>query len=138
MSLPFGKKSWDRVKGLVGGSKISPEREFVSKIELGYTDEFAGIEGELKTRPLLSRPAEPIPPPGMEVSLRNTEVVIDFTVDASGSVTSAEIVASSGSPDIDLLWARYLRRWQFAPFNTGKVAPEQKGKIRFHFEPIKE
>ncbi len=138
VSLPFGKKSWDRVRGLIGGSKTSPERELASKIEIRYADESARIEGELKARPLLSRPAEPEPPLGIESAVRNAEVTIDFTVDPSGSVTAAQAVLSSGDPELDLLWVRYLRHWQFAPVNAEKPALEQKGKIRFHFKPVKE
>ena len=133
VSLPFGKKSWNRVRGLIGGSKVSPEHEFISKIKIGFTDEALGVEGELKNRPVLSRPGEPIFPIGMDPGLKNSEVTIEFTVDISGMVGEAHVASSSGSPDLDLLWVRYLRQWQFAPLTADQSVSNQKGTIKCRF-----
>ena len=50
VSLPLGKKTWNAVRGLIGGTKASPEHEFISRIKIGFTDEPAGVEGEPKDK----------------------------------------------------------------------------------------
>ena len=132
VSMPFGKKTWNAIRGLIGGTKASPEHEFISRIKIGYAAESAGIEGELKDRPLLSRPEEPMPPAGSGPSTKNAEATIEFTVDPSGLVNQAQVVVSSGNPELDLLWVRYLKGWQFAPLSLENRAGDQKGKIKFH------
>lgn len=133
VSLPFGKKSWNRVRGLIAGSKVSPEHEFISKINIGFADEASGIDGELKNRPVLSKAGEPTFPIDMDPAFKNSEVTIEFTVDISGMVSEAQVISSSGSPNIDLLWVRYLRHWQFAPLSADQSVSDQKGTVKFHF-----
>ena len=50
VSLPFGKKSLNRMRGLIGGNKISPEREFISKIKIDYANETPATEVGSKAR----------------------------------------------------------------------------------------
>ena len=50
VSLPFGKRTRNTVQSLIGGTKASPEREFISRIKIGFTDEPAGIEDKPKNR----------------------------------------------------------------------------------------
>lgn len=136
VSLPFEKKTWNAIRGLIGGIKTSPEHEFISRIKIGFTDQAVSIEGELKDRVILSRPEEPLPLAGMEPSFKNTEVVIELTVDASGSVSQARVMQSSGNTELDLLWVRYMKNWQFAPLNLEKQATDQKGMIKLHFSSM--
>ena len=138
VSLPFGKKSMNKVKNLIGGSKVSPEHEFAQKIKIGFADEFLGVDGEMKDRSILSRPEEPEFPLGMDPVLKNAEVTIGFSVDSSGSVGETQVISSSGNPELDLLWTRYLRHWQFAPLNKGGTDQTQKGTIKLRFSSAKE
>ena len=36
VSLPFGKRTSNAVRGLIGGTKASPEREFAQRIKIGF------------------------------------------------------------------------------------------------------
>ena len=134
VGLPFSKKFWSSLKELVGGAKASPDYEFVSRFKTGFSEEAPGIEGEASSRQVLSRPEEPVFPFGADPSLRDSEVELEFTVDPSGLVSHAETVLSSGNPDVDLMWARHLRHWQFSPLEAGKAALPQTGKIRLRFK----
>lgn len=138
VSLPFGKKSSDQVRGLIGGSKASPEHEFISRININFENVFSEIEGELKDRTVLSRPSEPIFPEEIDPSFRNSEVSIEFIVDASGVVGEAHVISSSGVPEIDLLWIRHLRQWQFAPKASDQMDRVENGKIKFRFSQPRE
>ena len=51
VSMPFGKKTWNAIRGLIGGTKASPEHEFISRIKIGFTaDQTAIVEDELKDK----------------------------------------------------------------------------------------
>ena len=50
VSLPLGKKTWNAVQSLIGGTKASPEHEFASRIKIGFTDEPSEIEGGPKDK----------------------------------------------------------------------------------------
>ncbi len=138
VGLPARKKFWSSLRGLVGGAKTSPDYALVTHEApvLGVSYEMSEIEGEASHRQLLSRPEEPLFPLGLglDPALKDSEAEIQFAVDPSGVVTHAEILLSSGNPDLDLIWVRYLRHWQFSILSeTDKSAGTQTGKIRLRF-----
>lgn len=133
VSLPFGQRFMSSLKGMVGGDKAEPAYEFISRLTSGYSEEVAGLEGEVKNRQVLSRPASPAFPAGLDPSLRDAETEIRFSVEPSGAVSGAAVVVSSGSPEMDLVWLRYLRKWQFSPLDSRRAAPDQTGRVRFRF-----
>ncbi len=131
VSVPLGKRFLESVKVLVDGDKASPDYEFVSRINLGFEEGIQGLEGEVRDRPVLSRPEEP-QMLSLAESLKGAEVVIKFTVDASGGVKSAEIARSSGNESVDALWLRYVRHWRFQP---AAGSADQLGTLRFRLGP---
>ena len=133
VSLPFGKRFINSLRGIIGGDKAEPAYEFISRLTSGYSEEVAGLEGEVRSRQLLSRPAEPDFPAGLDPSLRDSETEIRFSVEPSGAVSSTAVAVSSGSPEIDLVWLRYLRKWRFAPLDSRRAAHDQTGRMRFRF-----
>ncbi len=127
VSVPLGKRFLDSVKMLVGGDKSSPE--FASRISLGYGDAAPEIEGELKGRPIISKPEEPQVLTGRS---QDALVEIQFSVNAEGAVVSAEIVVSSGKPSVDDQWLRHVKAWEFAPLGLNRPSIDQSGRVRFH------
>jgi len=136
VGLPASKKFLSSLRGLVGGAKTSPDYAPVTHEApaLGVSYETSEIEGEASHRQLLSRPEEPLFPLGLDPALKDSEAELQFAVDPSGVVTHAEILLSSGNPDLDLIWVRYVRHWQFSILSeTNKLAGAQTGKIRLRF-----
>lgn len=137
VGLPARKNFWSSLRELVKGTKTSPDYALVTHetpVLGGVSYTMAEIEGEAGHRQLLSRPEEPLFPLGLDSALKNSEVEIQFTVDPSGFVTHAEILLSSGNPDLDLAWVRYMRQWQFSILSeTDKAAGAHVGKVRLRF-----
>ena len=92
------------------------------------------IEGAVGSRNLVSRPEYPEAPPGLDLALKQAEVELEFTVEPQGSVSQVEAILSSVNPELDLIWMRYLRRWQFSALDPGTPQADQKGRVRFRFE----
>jgi TonB family protein len=134
VSLPYGKKMWSSLKDLVSGEKPLPDFEFAPKVKAKSFEEKPDIRGEVADRHILSRPSEPSAPAGLDPAFREAETELSFTVTPAGFVNEAKVLASSGSPELDLVWERYLRQWQFAPLGLGRPASDQKGRVRFHFQ----
>ena len=132
VGLPYRQKFWESMRHIIGGEKTSPEYELLSRIKIKYSeDAFFGLEGDAKERQILSRPEEPKPPVGMDASLKGAETQLEFDIAPSGSVGNIETVLSSGNPELDLMWTRYLRRWQFVPLEDDLQAGIPRGKIKF-------
>jgi len=133
VSVPYGKRFLNAMRDLLSGSKASPEYEFTEKIKINYTAPSYDIQGALSGRQVLSRPADPDFPAGLDPSFRDAEVELEFAVEPSGLVSGVEVLLSSGNPELDLVWERHLRRWQFAAFGPDKKPVTQNGKIKFRF-----
>ena len=129
VSVPFGKKFLNSLRVLVSGGKMSPDYEFISRINIGYTDAPTNIDGEAAGRQIVSRPEEPQVLTGLD-AVRKKTIEIRFVVDSAGAVRDAEVTRSCGNPNIEALWLRYLRRWQFAPLEGPRPA-DQEGVARF-------
>ncbi len=133
VSVPYGKRFLNAVRDLLGGSKASPDYEFTEKIKINYAAPSYDIQGEAGGRQVLSRPADPDFPAGLDPSFRDAEVELEFVVEPSGLVSGVEVLLSSGNPDLDLVWERTLTRWQFSALGSDKKPAPQKGKIKFRF-----
>jgi TonB family protein len=131
----MGKRFMTSMRGLVGGRKSEPVYEFVPRVARETAAADAVIEGELRSRPVVSKPAHPSLPEDAPRALRSAEVEILFTVDPLGAVASAEIASSSGDDRADLLWAEYLKSWQFAPQDLRRPSGVQTGRARFKLSP---
>ena len=118
VSVPFGKKFIARLKEFMDGDKPSPD------FAAGSFIAFESLEGEVRNRPLLSRPPRPDFSEEQRSTLGGSEVLLEFTVGASGQVTDARVLVSSGDPAADRLWEEYLEGWRFT------AGPEEKGRTR--------
>lgn len=133
VSVPFGESARNALAGLVSGSKAAPEFD-VADAFAGLGGSFrpdARFEGPAAERQVLFSPPKPALPAGMDPAAEFASTRVRFSIDASGAVHSAEIAASSGYPETDLLWLEYLRRFQFAPL--GSVGAEAPSEAEFTF-----
>lgn len=137
VSVPMGQRFMTSLRGLVGGRKSEPVYEFVPRIAPSVVDDASSIEGEVRSRKVVTRPTEPLLRPNAPASLKSAEVEILFTVDTLGAVTAAEVASSSGDAESDLLWVRYLKDWQFAPLDLRRPAAPQTGRARFRISGSK-
>lgn len=127
VSVPYGRRFVSSLKGLLGDDKSAPDTRWPSE---GPPERQPEVAGALAGRAVIDRPEPPVLTFGLDPSLRSAEVDVAVRVDPSGSVVSAEVLRSSGDPEIDALWVRYVRRWHFAPAPGSK---EQDGRIRLGF-----
>lgn len=126
VSVTLGQKVMNSLREWVGGSKISPDYEFSSRLKLGYSEGFPEIEGDVRQRQVIHRPQEP----RITTAQATEDTELLFTVDPSGIVSAVEVLSTSGDADADAQWAAYLKAWQFAPLGIDKAPVQQRGKIR--------
>jgi TonB family protein len=89
------------------------------------------IEGPIRSRGIIYRPPLPKPKRWTERSNQYTDAELKFLVSPEGKVLYVEKILSSGDPEVDLLWMRYIKRWRFLPEHTNI---NQWGKIRLNFD----
>ena len=100
------------------------------KLKIGLKRADTLISGEVENRTLLYKPELPkvLFFPSRFDSDYN--VTVEFKVSRHGFVESPECILSSGSPSIDQMAMRYVRRWQFTPSDTDEA---QEGMARISF-----
>jgi TonB family protein len=131
ISVPEGGRFLTAARVLLGGDKAAPEHDFFSKINLGYREENPAVEGEVSARQLLSRPPLFEFPAYLDAAHKNSTAEVSFAVEPSGNVHDVEIMVSSGNLELDSLWMRYVRGWQFAPVPEPR---NQTGSVKLRFE----
>lgn len=90
------------------------------------------IIGSAKERAILSKPAKPyMLEEGFIIKhgLNNGyfKVKLKVTISPEGRVRKVEKLTSSGYPEIDLIWMRYVGRWIFAPIDSSVSNHDQQG-----------
>jgi hypothetical protein len=125
VSVPLNQQLLNSFRNLIGGKKLSPDNEFLAHLKTGYLEEVYELEGDVKERRILSRPASPEFPPGAD------DVILDFAVDASGIVSSVDVNTSCGNHEIDEAWKKYLAGWRFSPLVVEREDLIEKGRIHF-------
>lgn len=90
------------------------------------------IEGEARERTVLLKPPFPV----YQSLLSKTQediigeyckVRLKIVITPEGRVKSVEKLASSGSPEIDLMAIRYVKKWSFAPLKPDQPQNNQEG-----------
>lgn len=112
-------------------------RHYRNKENLRFYFKDILVSGEAKNRMLLYRPDL------YNVSIFHSgfdsdsiyNVIVRFNVSRHGFVERPECIVSSGSPEIDRLAIRYVRKWQFVPYYGGDKEG-QEGIVRFTFRNI--
>jgi TonB family protein len=90
------------------------------------------ITGELKDRKILKQVAPEYPAWAQDQGI-SASVVLEFTVDPSGSVKSGIVVRrTSGYPKLDETAIQALRQWKFVPLPEG-TNRDEVGMIMFNY-----
>lgn len=134
VSLPFGQKMKHSIMEIVGGAKIFSHDDFEDELVKKFQPELSSLnEVILKNRTIVSRPKQPLPPPGVDLSIIQKKTMLQFMVAPSGEVFDVKILTSCGDPLADQLWVDYLSAWRFTE-KTG-LGPNlnDRSQISFSF-----
>ena len=136
VSVPMGRTTWSALRGTIQGEKPYADTDFYHKFSIDVAKSPFSVSGDLKDRDLLYLPDVPKQPLSLKLEQPSgvSDAEFEITVDPSGTVTRVENLISSGDPEADLMWQRYLRKWQFMPLERVGKAPVQKGQVRVTFD----
>ena len=135
VSIPFGQRTWHSLRGILEIQRQRQPSYFYEKFSVDIIKSPFPLTGDLAKRDLFYLPQLPrkpdrlLYPEGITVG---PEALFEITVNAKGEVTKVENIVSTGNPEEDLIWNRYLKDWQFMPF-PGESGPNQKGQLRVGF-----
>ncbi|MFH1645446.1 MAG: hypothetical protein ABIB11_03405 [Candidatus Omnitrophota bacterium] len=97
------------------------------------------IIGSAKGRVIISKPAKPrileedfILKHGLDN--RDFRVRLKVTISPEGKVCKVEKLTSSGYPEIDLIWMRYVEKWMFAPLDPSLSSQDQQGILELELK----
>jgi len=137
VSVPLGRATWGALRGVIKAEKPYADTEFYQKFSIDIVKSPFPIQGDLKRRDILYLPELPEEPLALnlEEPALIPEAEFELTVSDSGEVTRVENIISSGQPEVDLTWQRYLKKWQFMPQERKAKKGPQKGIVRVTFNP---
>jgi len=101
---------------LAGGSAAKGDNTFL-------------IEGPLAQREIVLRPEAPVAAKRVGVEQKNFFVELKVKVAGDGKVEQADLLASSGYPDIDLAAINYIKGFQFSAADINSQAVWDKVKL---------
>lgn len=102
-----------------------------------FESELVDLAGPARYREILSKPPLPEYPKWAEEMGMDFDIELKFSVSPLGEVKNTQVTVSSGYPEVDLLGATYLKRWNFLPLQAGP-GKEEWGVIKLHFRLKKE
>lgn len=132
----------------VSGAEVDKE-EFMSSIDRGvmvsahprgkgrslFGVKKSILEGEAKNRLVLYRPDLSRQPLFQSDFNSDYTVGVKFMISKDGLVETPERILSSGSFVVDQAAIRYIRRWQFYPYDD-QAGRGQEALIRLNFSPL--
>lgn len=131
VSVPSGQAAWSSLRGVLNTSRVHHPALFYEKFPVDIVKSPFPVTGQLAKRDIFYLPPAP-PEPVNAPAGAPSEAVFEIAVNAAGAVVRVENEISSGDPETDLSWQRYLKEWQFMPNQTQGPAPET-GEIRLRF-----
>lgn len=122
---------------LFGGYKIIPEFSTKASINeqkappppAAKRDDAFLIEGPLARREIILMPEAPVAAKRVGVEQKNFFVELKVKVAGDGKVERADLLASSGYPDIDLAAINYIKGFQFSAADINGQAVWDKVKL---------
>ena len=128
MTRPYDGTRWNIPSELLGLQKKNPAA--LLKTEEHVKNDFSSLKGAASSRILYYQPPLPELPKWINPRDVQSSLELRFWVSPRGKVVNIEKVTSSGDPTLDLIWIRYLRRWQFNPKATNE---EEMGMVTLNF-----
>ena len=125
----------DKAKVIFSGDRYKQESfkmHYKKKQPLRIKFKNVLVSGEARNRELLYKPD--LSNISIFPSCFSSDYNVDlrFKVSRDGFIESPECIVSSGSPEIDQMAVRYIRRWQFVPQDEG-LKETQEGIVRVDF-----
>lgn len=93
---------------------------------------------ESTTLPVSADCPDPLYPPDLSARRIRGEVVLKLHIDSSGAVASADVVRSSGYPQMDKSALDAVKKWKFQPARQFGMPIAIDILKRFRFEPVTE
>jgi len=136
LSVPLGRTTWGALRGSLPEEKPYAHEEFIDKFSIDIIESPFPVEGDLKDRDLFHLPDLPKKAPPLSEEMPSAGAAeFRVRVDAEGVVRKIENVISSGDPETDLVWQRYLKKWQFMPLDVPEGDAVQEGLIKVRYRP---
>ncbi len=105
----------------------------ISSSELSYAKlTNKQLEGEVRNRGILYRPDESFLRNVISQAEGGAAACLSFGVSDNGEVKFINILTSTGNPELDTLFTRYLKSWRFEPA-VGAEGRIQAGEARLSF-----
>lgn len=134
LSVPMGKATWLSIRGSMARSKVEPPAKITAKTLEVFKNPFP-VTGALSDREIFYLPE---PPQRLLESGADWEIYgrpeFEIEVNAVGEVIRVAHEVSSGNPEVDQRWDRYLRKVKFAPASDAAGESAQKGRIQVGWE----
>ncbi len=126
------------IDSIIGTEKLFPD---TVKRERAYSEPdrgFPEISGKAKDRLILFKP--PFPDYKVALSAHHKDnvfiscsVELKLIISKEGTVKTADILQTSGYPDIDLIAVRYAKKWRFTPLKPDYPQNDQEGVVQIEF-----
>lgn len=126
------------IDSIIGTEKLFPdmvEKEHVYSVSDSSLSE---ISGKAKSRLVLFKP--PFPDYKAAASTHQKDnmpisynVRLRLVITKDGTVKAADTLQTSGYPDIDLIAARYVKKWKFIPLKPNQLQEDQEGIVQIEF-----
>ncbi len=109
--------------------KISTNEQKASPPSTAKGDDTFSIEGPLAQRDIVLKPEAPVAAKRVGVEQKNFFVELKIKVAGDGKVEQADLLASSGYPDIDLAAINYIKGFRFSSGDINGQAVWDKIKM---------
>jgi len=128
------------IDSIIGTEKLFPNTVKKERVYSKPDSGFPEISGKAKDRLVLFKP--PFPDYKIALSARNKDnafisssVKLKLIITKDGTVKAADILQTSGYPDIDLITVRYVKKWRFIPLKPNQPQEDQEGIVQIEFGP---
>ncbi len=126
------------IDSIIGTEKLFPDMVKKERVYLEPDSSFSEISGKAKDRIVLFKP--PFPDYKVTLSARHKDniliscsVKLRLIITKDGTVKAADILQSSGYPDINLIAVRYVKKWKFIPLKPDQAQEDQEGIVQIEF-----
>jgi TonB family protein len=126
------------IDSIIGTEKLFPDMVKKERVYSEPDSGFSEISGKAKNRIVLFKP--PFPDYKVAVSARHKDdmliscsVKLRLIITKDGTVKAADILQTSGYPDINLIAVRYVKKWKFIPLKPDQPQEDQEGVVQIEF-----
>ena len=126
---------FSNIDSIIGTEKIYPDLMKKERVYAQPVEGFSEITGTAGDRLILFKP--PLPDCRIALSAYQKDgapiscnVRLALVITKDGTVKTADILETSGYPDLDLIAIRYVKQWKFIPLKPDQLQEDQEGIIQ--------